>query len=927
MTTRPHLGGLGTMLLLALPAAVLAADEDTANKRDGGASSEDAALPEITKPPVLRRYVEPVYPPQALAERIEATVVVEIDVTTAGKVENVEVVEPSTHPGYGFEDAVVRAVTGFEFEPAEVDSQPIAVRIPYKYIFALQPERATPQAATAKADAERADFAGQLIDAKSQKPIGGGLVGLLGLEGAGTIRYETHSDAAGRFAFAALSPGEWRLRIDAAGYAPLSEEVDLEVGNEATVVFALTAEERNPYDVLVQEERRRSELERRPPTVVRSIPGTVRARSGGMGRAGRGGFGGRGPGGGGRPGGGPPPGSGGPPGGGPPPGGGGPPGGGPPPGGGSPPGGAAGQRGGPPAGGFAVVELSRNATLDSLNDVGNFVIHGAEPQDMRTTVDGINVPGVFHFGDFRATVPWDFISQLTLYTTGFPVSFGRSTAGILDLELRDPEPEARAFAVDVSTLDSSLLLETSLGKRTSAALGLRQSYFDLWLPYWPATDVADKYPTAPRYFDYQTLVTHRLDAQQSIKAMLLISNDQVRTWSGDAFDESSVVLSRRIVRGLVQHTWTGQRALSNELKLALGSDQLAQSPTVNDIASFQLRDTLRLAPTRALSLALGIDVLGQAYTLGSSQTGSNSLGRGDLSPAAFVEASWRPLPRLQIVQGVRVDYFRAVDEVTVDPRLTLRYAVLDGLSLVAGVGRYSQQPTFVESDPIVGNSQLGAEWAMQTTVGTEYRPLRQLTINTSLFYKRQYNVPAAISGASDNYLNTTGRRAFGAELFVRHDFANNFYGLLAYTLSRAERRRLSDQQYQIGEYDQTHVLTVLAAYQLPDNWQLSALWRLASGAPTTAVRGSIFNVDQGQYLPVTDLANSDRLPLFHQLDLRVDKGWDFAGWALTTYLDIQNVYNQDNVEASTYVYNYDFTDKTAQTVLPFLPTLGVRASF
>ena len=47
-----------------------------------------------------------------------------------------------------------------------------------------------------------------------------------------------------------------------------------------------------------------------------------------------------------------------------------------------------------------------------------------------------------------------------------------------------------------------------------------------------------------------------------------------------------------------------------------------------------------------------------------------------------------------------------------------------------------------------------------------------------------------------------------------------------------------------------------------------------------------------------------RLPLFHQLDLRVDKVWKFPRWQLTWYLDIQNVYSYQAPEGQTYNYNF-----------------------
>jgi hypothetical protein len=57
----------------------------------------------------------------------------------------------------------------------------------------------------------------------------------------------------------------------------------------------------------------------------------------------------------------------------------------------------------------------------------------------------------------------------------------------------------------------------------------------------------------------------------------------------------------------------------------------------------------------------------------------------------------------------------------------------------------------------------------------------------------------------------------------------------------------------------------------------------------------------------------------------VDKSWQLRRWKMSTYLDVQNVYNHAADEA--YVYNYNFSQKAYQTGLPIIPSLGVRGEF
>jgi hypothetical protein len=67
------------------------------------------------------------------------------------------------------------------------------------------------------------------------------------------------------------------------------------------------------------------------------------------------------------------------------------------------------------------------------------------------------------------------------------------------------------------------------------------------------------------------------------------------------------------------------------------------------------------------------------------------------------------------------------------------------------------------------------------------------------------------------------------------------------------------------------------------------------------------------------------MPLFHQLDIRVDKRFVFKRGMLALYLDIQNVYSY---QASEFVqYNYNFTKNGMLTGLPIVPSLGIRGEF
>ena len=120
-------------------------------------------------------------------------------------------------------------------------------------------------------------------------------------------------------------------------------------------------------------------------------------------------------------------------------------------------------------------------------------------------------------------------------------------------------------------------------------------------------------------------------------------------------------------------------------------------------------------------------------------------------------------------------------------------------------------------------------------------------------------------------------------------------------------------------------MTALGSYRLGRGWEFGARFRVISGPLATPCLGGIYSSAAGSYACISGGAFSERLPTFHQLDLRVDKRWEFQTWKLSTYLDVINVYNRGNVEALDY--NYNFTQRIYQTGLPFLPSLGIRGEF
>jgi outer membrane receptor protein involved in Fe transport len=242
-----------------------------------------------------------------------------------------------------------------------------------------------------------------------------------------------------------------------------------------------------------------------------------------------------------------------------------------------------------------------------------------------------------------------------------------------------------------------------------------------------------------------------------------------------------------------------------------------------------------------------------------------------------------------------------------------------------GVGIFSQPPEFQESDASIGNPDLAPIKSVHVGAGWEYDPLPGARFGVEGFYKYLWDRPVETPNGQVPYYVTQGiGRIYGGEfsINIRPATGRQYFGYLSYTLSRSERKDGPLEPWRLFDFDQTHILTASFVYNFPRNWEIGATFRLVSGNPYTPVIGSIYDALNDIYIPIDGRVNTLRNPLFNMLDLRVQKKWIFQGWRLAVFLDVRNVYNQQNQEG--IVYNYDYSQKTPLLGLPIIPALGIR---
>ncbi|MCA9517065.1 MAG: TonB-dependent receptor, partial [Myxococcales bacterium] len=572
-------------------------------------------------------------------------------------------------------------------------------------------------------------------------------------------------------------------------------------------------------------------------------------------------------------------------------------------------------------------------------------------------IDGHPAVYLYHLLGGPGVIHPELIGGLSFYPGGYPARYGRYAAGAIAVDTKEPPRDRWHLDADFNLFQAGLLFSVPFDdKKGEVTLSFRRSYYELLLPLF--TDDATLSFTdylARVSYDFAPGLRGRFIALGAIDEA---STRNVDTADGDGTSSTSIgigfhrlnlALDADLSRDV---TWTNSVAweyeYTNNRRVAQGDEDLSA-----DLGGWFLsaRSFVVAKALKELTIESGVDLLYLNFSadlkiptgvpLGDPRPPAFdpvvtpfSLGEPTLSVAPYVSADVEVVPGLRLLPGFRltIDDYGDRAHVTVDPKLAVRWAIDDQWTLKGMAALAHQAPNAFQVSPPFGEPGLPLTEAIQGSVGFEWKPEPDWLVSVEGFVQYLDQLPEPANDLADDegdvgrvYWDSDLRgRAFGLEVMIRKDFGGLFYGWLTYTLSRAERFRGADRGWNLFELDQTHILNLAWTVRLGREWQLGARFQLASGNPFYPIDGGRYDADTDRFVP-TYAASQSRLAAYHRLDIRLDKRWRFEDWMFEFYLDIQNVYNQQNSESPAY--SFDYKTKTDGPALPFLPTLGVRAVF
>ncbi len=585
--------------------------------------------------------------------------------------------------------------------------------------------------------------------------------------------------------------------------------------------------------------------------------------------------------------------------------------------------------------------------------LGGLVLRGSSPRDTAVFLDNVRVPLLYHFGGIRSFYQADLLKSVSVQASGYGSEFGRAQGGLVTVE-SDGHLEAKSWKVggQISLTDSSIYAYGPLWNG-GLSVGVRRSYIDLIVrPF-----VEDEVPL-PIYRDGQIRWQKRGNQFSHVVNLFgsLDSNDS-ETFS---FDNDFGRLLYRMT--------TRVRDYDIDATAHLGLDQVGINDKEEDRETLKHKSFVwgtRLAASRTYKNVkgqIGLDLEGRrfSYNFGDFEDEEPGAPIEAISAGTVWETNAAVYSRLAISllndsltiePGLRIDAFGLSEELTVDPRLSMRQDFSPSFAMKWAVGKYSQPPRPVDIANVGANPNIKSSHSIQSSFGVEFTQGSWLTLSAVAFASSLRNLPAyAISDDPTQNIGNPGRivgqgaaflelindqfgyfgylenvgsgRSRGLELFAKVD-RETWFGWIAYTYSRSYRTDDPSQfpEERLYAFDQPHNLTAVASKKI-GRWRLGTRIRWISGSPFTPVIGRVWDLEQARWISVDGDPFSDRLSSFISVDVRIDYSWKLKRGDLTLFLDLRNATNNANAEFK--FYNNDFSREAEVNGIPIFPSFGLE---
>lgn len=592
-----------------------------------------------------------------------------------------------------------------------------------------------------------------------------------------------------------------------------------------------------------------------------------------------------------------------------------------------------------------VVQNYPGVAFSPIGYRNDLIVRGGGPSENRFYLDGVEIPNINHFSTQGASggpvglIDADLIRSVKFYSGAFPADKGNALSSVLDFSLRDGDMERNSLKATLGASEVSLSSNGHIGNKTSYLVSVRQSYLQalfkiLGLPFLPAyTDASFKIKT--RFDSHNELTLLGLGGIDRMKLNLGIEGEDAEymlSYLPEINQETYTVggVYRHYSQRHVQSIVLSQSYLNNRNVKYRDNDESSEENLTLRLGSIEQETKLRMENTSSWSVwkvKAGFDLNYSRYKSNEyRKVFANALREYDYHTdlslwrwGMFASVDYAaPDKSFTASMGVRTDGNNYSDKMKelwrqLSPRLSVSYQLIEGLTLSGHVGLYYQLPSYTalgfkgEEGEYV-NRHLDYISLSQESLGLSWTPNENMELSAEGFYKLYGHMPFSLSDqiplyCKGNDYGTIGNealsseakgRSYGVELMFKWLLTQKLNLSSSLTIFKSEFKDGEQGSYVPSAWDNRFILNMSGTYNFLKHWSLGAKVSCIGGSPYTPYdveKSSLveaWNVQGRAYYDYSRY-NQERLPVFGQLDVRVDKTFYLKKCMLGFYLDIQNI--------------------------------------
>jgi len=581
------------------------------------------------------------------------------------------------------------------------------------------------------------------------------------------------------------------------------------------------------------------------------------------------------------------------------------------------------------------------------------IVRGGAPDENLTIIENVEIYSPFHFSSLSggmaegiSIIQPKIINNVTFMTGGFNSKYGDKLSSVTEIQLQQPSQDRINTDITLDISGFGAIVSGPLTDKASWMISGRRSIYDLLMK------IRGK-EFSPRTTDIHTKFIFQPNSKHKFTLYGLYVGDQLeRVKDEEDLGLNDQLKYRNITKNMSAFGLTWKYLFSkngyfkitpyintNNWKLTEGRDQnnndLGQENEenffgINAFASYRFNHKHRViggSEMKFINTTYNKWSEGDTLLTGIIQPAYNTLFGPEkaVKSAAYIHYFYTPFEWLRCNAGLRSDYFSFTNEIVVSPRLGFQFILNDKLRISTSYGLFTQYPPFYEIFLDTQNSNLKTNKSTHYIVGFEYLLSQDMQLKVEGFYKDMKDLAVAQTDTSTLYTSTGTGNAKGIEFTITKKLSSNLYLLLNYTYCKSIRKKAENGQEYDFDYDSPNMANLMATYKFGDWWDFSLSCRYSTGLPYTPYDISTrYQIDENWYCEKGE-KNSDRLPDYFRIDVRVDRRFVFRNYNITTFAEIWNLTNHENV--ISYDYSVDFLTKEPVILFSIMPMIGVSIEF